>query len=246
MCMHTLIQYIRNNAMFVLLLLSFLCFALFFGSYMFISKEEEAITPEPKPPIQNEGGAKITTLEANFTQDETVHLSWSIDKANLELVSVQLYCEGRRLEGEMKDLSSYALPQSIYQFPSGNCIFTLKVMFGDGTELSKDVTVSINSVTNIQMTKEQKGEDLLLKLSYSYDPNHPIGVPRIKLMMDNNYPFELHHESTTRTKNGNLENGVTTYRIATKKVADGTYHIRVRWIFDGVNISKDFDVTLTK
>ena len=65
-------------------------------------------------------------------------------------------------------------------------------------------------------------------------------------MMDNNYPFELHHESTTRTKNGNLENGVTTYRIATKKVADGTYHIRVRWIFDGVNISKDFDVTLTK
>lgn len=244
--MRTLIQYIRNNAMFVLLLLSFLCFALFFAGYMLFTREEEPLTPEPKPPIQNEGGAKIKTLEANFGQDEAVHLSWSIDKANLELKSVQLYYEGKRLEGEMKALSSYALPQSIYQFPSGDCVFTLKAMFSDGTEVSKDVTVSISSVTNIQMTQEQKGEDLLLKLSYSYDPSNPIGVPRIKLMMDNNYPFELHHESTNRTKNGTLENGITTYRIATNKVNPGTYHIRIRWIFDGVNISKDFDVTITK
>lgn len=245
--MRNLIEYIRKNAIFVALLSVMVVLCVCFGGYMMLqSSTTSAVTPKPEPVEEETKTPTIKSIEGAYGRDGSVLISWSIDRADQELKSVKLYKGDRQLGGEMKDLTRFSMAQSIYQFPSGNCMFTLKATFVDGTELTKDVSVYINQVMGINMTTETMKDGVLLKLTYSYDQDNPVSIPRIKFITGNNIPFDLSYQETTRKKVGSMEQATTTFKITTTNLQPGAYDLTVRWIFDGLNISKDYPVTIEK
>lgn len=245
--MRNFIEYIRKNAIFVILLTVMVVLCGFFGGYVILQKQSSnAVRPKPTPIVEEETKPSIKSFEGNYGRDGTIHLTWSIDRANQEVQSVKLYKEDRQLGGEMKTLTSFTMAQSIYQFPSGNCVFTLKVILADGTELTKDVNVYIYQVMGITMNSETVSDGVLLKLSYSYDVNNPVSVPSVKFITGNNIPFDLSYQDTTRKKSGSMEQAETVFKITTTNLQSGSYDLTVRWIFDGLNISKDYNITIEK
>ena len=242
-----MITYIRKNAMFVGLLTVLLIVSLSFGGYMLIQKSEnkDPIQP-PEPDLPIETAAVITDFTGTYGNDASVYLNWSINRNHHELKSVKLYQDGKQIGGEMKDLSSFVMAQSVYQFPAGNCKFTLQAEFDENTTISKDVNVFISYVMDISMDSEPVSDGLLLKLKYSYDKQNPVSVPRIKFTNGSSIPFSVSYQDTKQSVNGTIVNAVTTFKLNTDKIASGSYPITIRWIFEGLNISKDFTTTVIK
>ena len=83
-------------------------------------------------------------------------------------------------------------------------------------------------------------------LKYSYDKQNPVNVPRIKFTNGSNIPFSVSYQDTKQSVNGTIVNAVTTFKLNTDKIASGSYPITIRWIFEGLNISKDFTTTVIK
>jgi len=247
MYMSHLLEYIRKNAMFVGLLTIFVACMLCFGGYMMSQQIDDSSVVEP--PINEDEPvkeAKITKFEGSYGHDASVHLSWSIQKNAQTLSSVKLFQGERQLGGEMKDLSAFAMAQSVYQFPSGECTFTLQVESDDGSVITKDVTVFISYVSGIDMNSEATQDGVLLKLSYAYDEKNPVDVPRVKFISGSNIPFTLAYQETKKTKSGSFIRAETVFKLDTTKLEQGSYPVTIRWIFDGANISKDFDITVEK
>lgn len=245
--MSALITYIRKNAMFVALLSVLIIVSIGFGGYMLIQKNEnkDPIQP-PEPDDSSETAAVITDFTGTYGNDASVYLSWSINRNQHELKSVKLYQDGKQIGGEMKELSSFVMAQSVYQFPAGNCKFTLQAEFDENTTISKDVDVFISYVMDISMDSEAVSDGLLLKLKYSYDKQNPVSVPRIKFTNGSSVPFSVSYQDTKQSVNGTIVNAVTTFKLNTDKITSGSYPVTIRWIFEGLNISKDFPITVTK
>lgn len=244
--MQNLIQYIRKNAVFLALLLVLLICCVFFGGYIWTQRSVQDPSHQNVPPVKEESQPSISSFEGTYGHDAAVHLNWTIDRADKQLLSLKLYYGDSEVGGEMKDLSSFSMAQSVYQFPTGNCQFTLKALFSDDVEVSKEVSVFISYVQKINMQKEESETGVLLKLSYTYDKNNPVSVPSIKLLNTGNHPFAVAYQDTKREQNGNLERAETTYVVDTSKLEPGDYHFTIRWIFNGLNISKDYNVDITK
>lgn len=246
--MSALLAYMRRNAMFVTLFSVILACCIGFGIYTILQSEPHSAvdTPpqggdEPQP-----SQARISSFEGTYGHDATVHLSWSIDRAESDVESVRLYQGEHQIGGEMKELSSFSMSESLYQFPSGSCTFTLKVNFGDGSEDSRDVSVFISKVMGISMKSETSDNGILLKLSYIYDENNPVDVPRVKFITGSNNPFTLSYQTTEKSKSGAMIHAETIYKLNTDQLSAGSYPVTIRWIFDGANISKDFDIVVEK
>lgn len=240
--------YIRKNIVFVSLLSTLLCITIFFGGYLLMNQPKKPSEPSPTPPPPvEEQTPEITSLEGNYDKDAQVTLHWSINRGDETIKSVRLYQGERQLGGDMNGLTSYSFAQNLYQFPTGDVKFRLQVNFENGEELSKEVTIFIVHVLNIQMTSENVEDGVLLKLSYQYDAANPVAIPRIKTLNDvYKQPFEFIYQDTIRETSGSLESATTTYKIGTTKVAEGEYKYTIRWIFDGLNTSKDFPIKITK
>lgn len=245
--MSALITYIRKNAMFVGLLTVLLTVCIVFGGYMLIQNNEhkDPIQP-PKPDDTTEKAAAITDFNGTYGKDAVVYLNWSINRNQHELKSVKLFQDGKQIGGEMKDLSSFVMAQNVYQFPAGNCKFTLQAEFDENTVITKDVNVFISYVTDISMDSEEVSNGVLLKLKYAYDKQSPVSVPRIKFTNGGNIPFSVSYQDTKQSLSGTMIHAETTFRLNTNKLAPGSYSMTIRWIFEGLNISKDFPITVNK
>lgn len=242
-----MITYIRKNAMFVGLLTVLIVVSICFGGYTLIQKNEHnevVLPPDQEEPTVND--AEIAEFEGSYGSDASVHLSWSIKRNNHELKSVKLFHDGKQIGGEMKDLSSFEMAQSLYQFPAGNCKFTLQAEFDENTTLTKDVNVFIRYVMNIEMEHQPVKNGVLLKLKYAYDEQSPVSVPRIKFTNGSNVPFSVSYQATKKKINGTIVHAETTFQLNTQSIAPGSYPVTIRWIFEGLNISKDFEIIVTK
>ncbi len=244
--MSVLVEYIRKNAMFVGLLLVFIGACIGFGVYALMQRPGDSVVSTPDPTETPQEGPAITSLEGNYGHDATVYLNWSIDRDNQELTSVKLYQDDRMIGGEMKDLTSFAMAQSIYQFPPGDCKFVLQAEFADGNEVTKEVSVFINYILNINMETEPTADGLYLKLTYSYNENTPVSVPRVKFINGNNTPFTVFYQETNTKKSGSIIQAETVFKINTEQLAPGEYPVTIRWIFEGLNTSKDYNITVEK
>lgn len=245
--MSALITYIRKNAMFVGLLCVLIVVSIGFGGYMLVQKSEHKepiLPPDQNEPAQTE--AQISEFTGNYGNDASVSLSWAIKRNNHELKSVKLFHDGKQIGGEMKDLASFEMAQSVYQFPSGNCKFTLQAEFDENTVITKDVNVFISYVMNIDMVDEKVEDGILLRLKYAYDKQSPVSVPRIKFTNGSNVPFSVSYQDTKHTENGTIVHAETTFKLNTDNLAPGSYPVTIRWIFEGLNISKDFPITVIK
>ncbi|MCI9311841.1 MAG: hypothetical protein HFE68_00580 [Erysipelotrichaceae bacterium] len=247
--MSNLVAFLRRNAMFVTLLGVILTCFVGFGIYRLIEGNQAgAFIPDATDPVENTPNTDgvIRSFEGTYGRDATVHLSWSIDRKDTELTSLRLYHEEKPIGGDMKDLSSFSMSESLYQFPSGECTFTLKATFANGSEDTREVRVFIAQVMGITMKTENSENGILLKLNYLYDENNPVEVPRVRFMSGNSYALSLSYQKTNRTKSGSMMQAETIYLLHTDQLASGTYPITIRWIFDGANISKDFNISVEK
>lgn len=244
--MRNLKEYIRKNAVFLGLLVVLLACCGIFGGYMLTQRTSTTSKPAQPEPVEEQKEPSIRSLEANYGYDGAVHVTWAIDRADQELSSLRLYYGETAIGGEMKDLSSFSMAQSVYQFPSGECTFTLKASFSNGTNLEKEVTVFINYVMIVSMKEEAVADGVLLKLTYKYDQTNPVKEPRIKLFNTNNLPYGVTYQETTREQSGNMETAVTTYKISTAQLMPGTYSVTVRWFFSDMNVSDDYQVQINK
>ncbi len=245
--MSNLLAYIRKNAMFVALLSVIVVCCIGFGISMLLHNDNNhvpSLPPQSDDPVVT--NPKISSFEGSYGRDATVYLSWSITRGESDIESVKLYHEERQIGGEMKDLSSFSMAESLYQFPSGNCTFTLQVTFSDGTSDRRDVQVYIYNVMDIQMNTEKVEDGILLKLSYIYDENNPVDVPRVKFIAGSQNPFKLSYQETKKSQNGAMVYAETIFKLNTNQLSKGSYPITIRWIFDGANISKDFEITVEK
>lgn len=242
-----MITYIRKNAMFVALLSVLIIVSVGFGGYMLVQNNEnkEPILP-PDNGQTTETNAVISEFTGSYSNDASVHVSWSIQRNNHELKSVKLFHDGKQIGGEMKDLSSFEMAQSVYQFPAGNCKFTLQAEFDENIKLTKEIDVFIRYVMNIEMEHEAVKDGILLKLKYAYDKQSPVSVPRIKFTNGSNVPFSVSYQNTKQTENGTIVHAETTFKLNTDNLAPGSYPLTIRWIFEGLNISKDFPITVNK
>lgn len=241
-----MIAFVRKNAVFVGLLLILLGISVGFGVYMMIQHVSDDVMASPGTVETPREGPSITSFEGNYGHDATVYLNWSIDRDDREIKSVKLYQNDRMIGGEMKDLTSFAMAQSIYQFPAGECQFVLQAEFEDGSEVKKEVTVFINYVLNINMETEPTDDGLLLKLSYSYHESTPVSVPRVKFINGNNTPFTVFYQETNTQKSGSIIHAETIFKLNTDQLAPGQYPLTIRWIFEGLNTSKDYEITVEK
>ncbi len=242
--MSGLIEYVRKNATFVGLLLIFIGASIGFGIYMLIQQTENPEVPIPDITDRPIDEPAITSLEGNYGHDATVYLNWTIDRANQELTSVKLYQDDRMIGGEMKELTSFAMAQSIYQFPPGECKFVLRAEFAGGKEVSKEVSVFINYILNVNMETEPVDDGLMLKLTYSYNESTPVGVPRVKFINGNNMPFTVFYQETKTKKSGSIVQAETIFKLNTQQLTPGEYPVTIRWIFEGLNTSRDYNITV--
>lgn len=244
--MSSLFEFVRKNAVFVGLLLLLVGIGGGFGIYTWMQHFFDASVSASgtQAPANNE--PSITSFEGYYGHDATVYLNWSINRNNQELKSVKLYQNDHLIGGEMKDLTSFAMAQSIYQFPAGECQFTLRTEWADGEEISKDVTVFINYVLSINMDSEPTSGGLLLKLDYSYHESTPVSVPRVKFINGGNTPFTVIYQETNTKKYGSIIQAETVFKIDTTQLPAGKYPVTIRWIFEGLNTSKDYDITVNK
>ena len=246
--MSALIAYIRRNVMFVSLFTAIMACCIGFGIYMIVQSEPQgsAITPPVNGNEPISAQAEIRSFEGTYGHDATVHLSWSIERGDSEVESVRLYQGEHQIGGEMKELSSFSMAESLYQFPSGDCTFTLKVSFSDGSKDERDVTVFISKVMGISMKSEKSENGILLKLSYTYDENNPVDVPRVKFITGSHNPFTLSYQETKKSKSGAMIHAETIFQLNTDQLSEGSYPVTIRWIFDGANISKDYEIVVEK
>lgn len=247
--MKSFLAYARKNIVFLGLLGALLCITVFFAVYLIMNQPKESNDPviTPPPVVEEDSDPAINSFEGNYGKDAQVTLSWSIDAGTEDIKSIKLFQGERQLGGDMKDLTSYSFAQNLYQFPTGDVKFTINVELSNEEIMSQDASVFIRYVLNISMKEEKSEDGIILKLSYQYDKNNPVAVPRIKILNNQTaQPFEFTYQDTKTETNGSLESAVTSYKIGTSKVASGTYELSVRWIFDGLNTSKDFPVTITK
>lgn len=244
--MSGLIAYVRKNATFVGLLLVFISSAIGFGIYTLIQQTENPEVPIPDISETPKDGPSISSFEGNYGHDATVYLHWSIDREGQDLTSLKLYQNDRMIGDEMKDLTSFAMAQSIYQFPPGECKFVLRASFADGSEAQKEVSVFINYILKINMETEPAAEGLMLKLTYSYNENTPVSVPRVKFINGNNMPFNVFYQGTNTKKTGSIIRAETIFELNTEQLSPGEYPVTIRWIFEGLNTSKDYNITVKK
>lgn len=253
--MDKFINYIKKNMVFVGLL-SVLLFITVAGTiYIVWNKQSEPPVennnppaPQPEPdPVVEEKALTITSFEGSYGKDGQVHFSWAIDAGTQTIKSVQLLYKGTALPGEMKTLTSYAYAQSLYQFDTGDNLFTLRVLTEKGETITKEVNVNINMAYALSMSSELVEDGVLVKLSYEYDGNNPVDVPRIFVLNNTSaQPFTYDYQTTEHTQKGSMVQAVTIYKIGTKDVAAGTYNVKIRWTFDGLNISRDYPLEIVK
>lgn len=247
--MSNLIAYIRKNIVFVSLLSILLVITIGAGIFLWINQQATITpvinTPDPEPAAQEEE-TTITSLEGSYTRDGQVRLSWSIHAGTNTIESVKLYHKEKALGGEMKALTSYSLSQSLYQFPTGDTTFTLKVSLANGEVISKDVHVFIDYIIDMNMTYEQEGDRMIIRLAYRYDDANPVSVPRIKFLSSSSLAIVFSYMDTTRESTQGITTATTSFSVDISNVPQGSYTATIRWIFDGINISKDYPITITR
>lgn len=247
--MSNFITYIRKNIVFVSLLSILLVITIGAGIFLWLDQQSTISpapsTPEPDPIIE-EVETSISSLEGSYTKSGEVLLSWSIQTGTHAVNSVRLYHGEKSLGGEMKALTSYSLSQSLYQFPTGNNTFTLKVTLENNEVIERDVNIFINYILDMNMSYEQSEAAVTIRLTYRYDDANPVSVPRIKCLDSSSLPLAFTYVDTKRESTQGVTTAVTTFSIDISNVKQGEYDATIRWIFEGLNISKDYPIKIKR
>lgn len=245
--MSNVITYIRKNIVFVTLLSILLVITIGAGIFLWLNQETPISPPTPvPPPVADDVETTISSLEGSYTKSGDVLLSWSIQTGTQAVSSVRLYHGEKVLGGEMNALTSYSLSQSLYQFPTGNNTFTLKVTLENNEVIEKNVDVFIDYILDMNMTYEQEEQDVIIHLTYRYDDDNPVSVPRIKCLDSASLPLTFTYVDTTRESTQGITTAITTFKIDISNVKQGNYQVSIRWIFEGLNTSRDYPITIKR
>lgn len=247
--MSNLITYIRKNIVFVILLSILLLITIGAGIFLWMDHQASLPAPAPAPspdPVVEEVETSISSLEGSYSKNGEVQLTWSIYQGTHTVSSVRLFYGDKDLAGELKALTSYSLSQSLYQFPTGNTTFTLKAVLDNQEVITKEVTVFIDYIVDMNMTSEQSENTLTIHLTYRYDDANPVSIPRIKYLHSASLPLSFQYVDTTRQSTQGFTTATTTYTIDISNVKQGSYEATIRWIFDGINMSRDYPITIKR
>lgn len=244
--MKKIITYIKDNLMFVSIFMILIIIVGGLGVYSFSQKKPQEENPTP-PQIDNpetETTFEITSFEGYVDKTNKVVLNWSIKDDARKITNVTLYHNDIKL-AEVKGFSSYAFSQDIYRFPGGDNVFTIKVETKDEVK-TKEASVFIDFIQErkVNMVETESGYDM--QMTYRYDKNMDLGVPRILLINTQNQTCQYAYKDQTIYEEGNYAYVTTTYSIDTKDVKPGRYQMELRWIFESIGKSYDDVITIEK
>ena len=132
--MHSFIEYVRRNIMFVVILTAIILVTAGLVIYQMVlaaptqgDTQEPADTPQSVEPGSSE--TAIVGFSGRMSSDDVIVLSWEIDTGDQNVISSALYYEdetkGDIWIADVTNHTSYQLSQDAYQFGGGENTFKI-------------------------------------------------------------------------------------------------------------------------
>lgn len=243
-------EFIKKNKFFIVLCTTFVLIITGLFSYKAALDYEPSKPADPNidPPVVEEGTSdpRITSFTGEYNRrDAQVEVKWGIDSKDTIVSSAKLYLMKDDKESylaEVKNTSSYFMPQSAYEFPTGANTFKLKVTFANGSVSEATVNVNVSLILSTSQTvkvdKEKKSADVTL--TYVYGKNKPVESPSIRVFGTNTFTdANITVGGTETTQGEDFVTAKTTYHFTwtTDSVPEA---FTTRWYFNQIELNYDY------
>lgn len=227
-----LLNYIKNNKVFVILLctLIFINATLFY--FLFFSFDNSDFIASSDVDTTT----AISFFNGSFSDDKkAIELSWNIRSGKRTLKTLTLYHGDDELK-EVTNSYSVSLPLADYDIMSGNNEFTLKALFDDESLLEKSVYVYVNEAYAFSVSQQTMSDQCVLTLHYFYDQRRKPSIPRM-IFTNENYFSAEYDTSKIVSENANMVEMQVVYRLLYNNAPTGNYTLPLTFSFDEFNLT---------
>lgn len=253
--MHSFIEYVRRNIMFVVILTAIIPVTAGLVIYqMVLAAPTKGDTQEPADTTQSvEPGSSETAIvgfSGRMSSDDVIVLSWEIDTGDQNVISSALYYEdetkGDIWIADVTNHTSYQLSQDAYQFGGGENTFKIICTLENDEQISARTTVNIIQLEDVSLEQEATDEGIRLYLHYFSTPGASIDVPILSFYGNGATDFTVHYENTQRSEeNGQVQTTVS-YLLRDDGAPAGDYRFTLTFRFLQLNQSYEYTVRYEK
>ena len=254
--MHGLIDYMKRNAMFVVILAAIILVTLGLIIYELLLSVPAAQSSESSQESTSqmtqatESDTAIVGFTGRLSNDDVVILSWQIDNGQQTIISSALYYvdekKGDIWLADVTNHSSYQLSQDAYQFAGGENTFKIVCTLDNDDTIEAQTTVNIIQIDHVKFSREIVNEGIRLYLSYTSTSGSLIDVPILSFYGNGAEQFSVHYLDTQRSEeNGQVQTTVS-YLLQDNGVRPGSYRFTLTFRFLQLNQSYEYSVDYEK
>lgn len=227
------VKYIRNNRVFLVLLVVMIASIAYLLLQLFQSPNQNT-TPE-----NHTNGNSFTSI-SNFgvTLNERIELdfTWNVERGKEEIKKIEIY-HNDVLFQDVSMLPFYSISLYASTIHTGNNEFTLIVTLADGKVLEKTTYYYLDEVINFKVEDERVGNIIHYYVQYTFDQTHPVKAPKVSFQLDQDSNMIIEYISSEKVKE---ENGFITmraiYDLDISKATAKRYWIQLDFIFSEFNL----------
>lgn len=239
--------FLKKNGFFVFLLTVILLIILSLSVYIFVnSRPAKEVPVEQNKPANEETPktkeTKITELEGEYTQSTgNMKITWRYTEEGSKVKSAELYLNDGYID-TVTSFSYYDLSKSAYGYPTGNNVVKLVLNLEDGKKVEKKVTVFVNYLISVKQYVKQTPNSTKISLEYVYEKAHPVEIPSIITTDGRATPTSIQYLKTDMKEENGTITAESTYEFFWEDVPVQYEQFGVRWKFNDIKESKDFEV----
>lgn len=249
-------RFIVNNKFFVILLSMALIVTGFLSVYVVqknISEQKPSVPEQNDVPEDPDKPAEITALSAGYTRSSAsanamsgnvITVSWAYNENSQKVSNVYLYLN----DGEPISVSTYSfyeLPQSVYDFPTGENKIRLELHLANGKTVEEERVIEVKPIISVKQDVVMEGSTLKVTLEYMYDAQRAVEVPEILITSNSSsYMPSVAYINTAYQQEGTRVMARSTYNFSWNTPEDISEKMSVRWKFN--DITDSFDMVIKK
>lgn len=250
--MQKMIDYMKRNAMFVLILAVIIIVTAAVAFYQVLvaspsSQDQETAQSNQIQSVEpTETETAIVGFTGKLTNNDVVVLTWQIDQGQRSVTSSTLYYvdaqKGDVWLADVTNHSSYQLSQDAYQFAGGANTFKIVCTLDDDEQIESTATVNIVSIDEIEFHKEDAENGVYLILQYSSAAGTVIDVPVLSFYGNEAESFSIHYLSAQKKEEQGKLTTTVSYLLQDNDVKEGNYRFTIKFQF--LQLNQDYEYTV--
>lgn len=254
--MGSLMQYIRRNLMFVVILMIIIAITAAIVIYQLLivpASLQEGVQDSPNAPQHVDEADRDTAIvgfQARLSKDDVIVLSWEIDQGDQSVVSSALYyvdpLQGDVWIADVTNHSGYQLAQDAYQFAGGENTFKIVCTLADDEQIEAETSVNILQLTDVQFEREDVEGGIRLYLHYGSTSNAAVDAPILSFYGNGAGAFSAHYEGISRNESEGTVRTTVVYLLKDDNAPSGNYQFTLNFQFLQLNKAYEYTVDYEK